>query len=64
MTLDDYTRLINDWCVDVKAEALRLFESGVDPTECTGLAINIVESRRRKSAKARAAFAPPITRGH
>lgn len=58
MTRDAYESLITAWCVDVKAEALRLFESGVLEIECTGLAINIVESRRRKTQAALQRFAP------
>lgn len=58
MTRDDYERLLDLWTQEVKAEALRLFEDGALIQECTGMAINIVESRRKRTAAEQQRFAP------
>lgn len=62
MTREDYEQLIDRWCADVKAEAIRLFESGTLPQETTGLAINIVESRRKHETAKRAELLPERAR--
>jgi hypothetical protein len=48
MTRSEYEQTIVDWCDDVQNTALLLFDQGVHPQACTGIAINIVESKRAK----------------
>jgi hypothetical protein len=64
MTRAEYDAVISDWVRDVRDEALRLWESGVDEIDCTGLAINVVESRRRKTAKALQRLNPRVPSSH
>ena len=59
MTLADYSDTVHQWCLEVETQAIALFESGVHPADCTGLAINCVESRRKKKAQTRTALAAP-----
>lgn len=60
MTLPEFQDHVIAWTRDVQAEALRLFESGVHAQEAIGLAINVVESRRRKTSADRVRFALPV----
>lgn len=59
MSLADYSKTVHEWCLDVEATAVDLFKGGVHPQECTGIAINIVESRRKKRATEQSALAIP-----
>jgi hypothetical protein len=63
----EYAETIRQWCAEVETTANELFATGVHPQECTGLAINLVESRRKKKGQEQAALTPPPgmrIRGH
>lgn len=62
-SLADYSKTIHDWCVEVESTAIELFKSGVHVQQCTGIAINIVEARRTKTAEDRARLAVQPVRG-
>lgn len=59
MTLEQYETQLRGWCLEVTDEGLRLFQSGVGPAKCTGLAIQIVEARREKSVLDRSRLSVP-----
>ena len=59
MSFAEYADTIHKWTLEVERTALEMFESGVHPQECTGLAINIVESRRKKKAAEQSALSVP-----
>ncbi len=58
MNEHEFTQALDTWCADVRAEALRIFADGALEAECIGLAINVVESRRKKLHVARQRFNP------
>lgn len=59
----EWRGIAKKWADEVVDESVRLFESGVAPSECNGLAIAIVESRRKRQAAAQAALAAPALPG-
>ena len=59
MTLADYEELVHLWCGDVERQAIELFRSGVQLQDCTGLAITLVESRRKKTSADQSRLAVP-----
>lgn len=59
MTLAEYSEVIHEWCIEVERQGVELFKSGVAPTDCTGLAIQLVESRRKKKSAEQSRLAVP-----
>lgn len=47
MTRTDYERELDAWLADMKREALRQFDVGLDPPLCLGAAMHLVNQRWR-----------------